>query len=274
MTKQNFFDRPIAVFDLETTGIDTSKDRIVEISILRVETDGTETVYTRRVNPGMPIPAQATAVHGITDEDVKDAPRFEEIAAEVYALINDAYLAGFNSNRFDLPMLVEELLRAGLEVDLRRNKTIDVQVIYHKKEPRNLAAAYRFYTGKELDNAHSAEADVRATWEVLQSQLQRYDDLPKDAEKLSAFSSFNRNADFMGRVVYDNDGNEIVNFGKYKGKKVEEVLEKDPGYYGWIMQADFPAYTKLVFKNVYERMRLRQEKEKLQQLQDKFNRKP
>jgi len=267
----DLFESPLVVFDLETTGIDISKDRIVEISILRIEPDGTEKVYTRRINPGMPIPPRATEVHGITDEDVKDAPRFEEVAAEIYEWIRDAYLVGFNSNRFDLPMLVEELMRAGIPVDLRRNKTIDVQVIYHKKEPRNLAAAYRFYTGKELEEAHSAEADVRATWEVLKAQLEKYDDLPSTMEGLAAFSTFGNHADFQGRVIYDDQGREVINFGKYKGRLLEEVLAKDPGYYGWVMQADFPAYTKSVFRNVYERLKLRREEEKLRALQRKFN---
>ncbi len=263
-------DRPICVFDLETTGINTSKDRIVEISILKIHPDGSEEVYTKRINPGMPIPPQATAVHGISDEDVQDAPRFEEVAAEIYALIRDAYLVGFNSNKFDLPMLVEELIRSGIPFDLKKNPTIDVQVIFHKMEPRNLSAAYKFYTGKTLENAHSAEADVRATWEVLKAQVERYEDLPKNPEQLSAFSSHNRNADFMGRVIYNEEGKEVINFGKYKGQTIEEVLEKDPGYYGWIMQADFPLYTKQVFKNVFERIRLQKTQEKLEQLKKRF----
>jgi len=239
----------------------------VEISVLRIEPDGRETLYTRRINPGMPIPPQATAVHGITDEDVKDAPLFADVAAEIYALIADAYIVGFNSDKFDLPLLVEELLRAGIEVDLRKNKTIDVQTIYHKKEPRTLAAAYRFYTGKELEGHHSAEADVRATWEILKSQVNRYEDLPPDLDGLSAYSTRQRRADFQGRIIYDDAGREVLNFGKYKGRLLEEVLEQDPGYYGWVMQADFPLYTKQVFKNVYERLKLRK-------LQEKFNRKP
>ncbi len=259
-------DTPVCIFDLETTGIDISKDRIVEISILRVEPGGAEKTYTRRINPGRPIPSRASEIHGITDEDVKDAPRFEEVAEEIYKFIEDAYLIGFNSNRFDLPMLVEELLRAGIEVDLKKNKTIDVQVIYHKKEPRNLSAAYKFYTGKDLINAHSAEQDVLATWEILKEQVDRYEDLPEGLEELSAFSSHNNAADFQGRIIYDESGREVINFGKYKGQLLEKVLEKDPGYYGWVMQADFPLYTKQVFKNVFERV-------KLKKLQQKFNNK-
>ncbi len=255
---------PVCIFDLETTGINIVNDRIVEISILRVEPGGKEILYTRRINPGRPIPEQATAVHGISNEDVKDAPRFNEVAEEIYRLIKDAYLIGFNSNRFDLPLLVEELLRAGIEFDLKQNKTIDVQVIFHKKEPRNLAAAYKFYTGKELENAHSAEADTRATWEILLEQVKRYEDLPDHLDGLSEFSSNNKTVDFQGRLIYDEQGREVINFGKYKGRLLEEVLEKDPGYYGWVMQADFPLYTKQVFKNVLERIKLRR-------LQEKFN---
>jgi len=255
---------PVCVFDLETTGTNISRDRIVEISILRVEPDGKKTWFTQRVNPGIPIPESASAIHGITDEDVKNEPSFAEIAAQVYELIRDAYLIGFNSNRFDLPMLVEELLRAGMEIDLKENKTIDVQVIFHKKEPRNLAAAYKFYTGKILENAHSAAADVQATWEILNAQVDKYEDLPNDLEALSEFASHKKNVDFQGRIIYDDQGREIINFGKYKHKLLEEVLEKDPGYYGWVMQADFPLYTKQVFKNVYDRIRLKK-------LRQKFN---
>jgi DNA polymerase-3 subunit epsilon len=260
-------DVPVCIFDLETTGIDVAKDRIVEIAVLRVEPDGTETLYTKRINPEMKIPPQATAVHGISDEDVKDAPKFKDLAGEIHDLIKDAYLIGFNSNRFDLPMLVEELLRAGIDVDLKKNKTIDVQVIFHKKEPRNLAAAYKFYTGKELNDAHSAEADVKATWEILREQVKKYDDLPDELNALSAFSSHNKSVDFQGRVVYDEQGREVINFGKYKGKLLENVLERDPGYYGWVMQADFPLYTKQVFKNVFDRVQLRK---KMNRLQERF----
>jgi len=257
-------DAPVCIFDLETTGINPVHDRIVEISILRIEPGGAETLYTRRVNPGMPIPEKASAVHGITNEDVKDAPTFEEIAGEVYELIKDAYLIGFNSNRFDLPVLVEELLRAGMEITLKENKTIDVQTIYHKKEPRTLSAAYKFYTGKDLEDAHSAEADVKATWEILKAQVDKYGDIPTDLDGLATYSTHNKHADFQGRIIYDEQGREVINFGKYKGRLLEEVFEKDPGYYGWLMQADFPLYTKLVFKNVFERI-------KLKQLRKKFN---
>jgi DNA polymerase-3 subunit epsilon len=250
-------DRPLCIFDLETTGINIVKDRIVEIAILRVEPSGEEKFFIKRINPGIPIPPQASAIHGITDKDIQNAPSFEEVADEIYDFIKDAYLVGFNSNRFDLPLLVEELLRAGKQVDLKQNKTIDVQVIFHKMEPRNLKAAYKFYTGKNLENHHSAKADVTATWEVLKEQLKRYENLPDNWDELSEFSSNNRTADFQGRIIYDEQGREIINFGKYKGRPVEEVLEKDPGYFGWIQQADFPLYTKQVFRNVYDRIRLR-----------------
>ncbi len=264
-------DRPVCVFDLETTGINITRDRIVEISILRIEPDGTETVKTWRVNPGIPIPPQASEVHGIYDEDVADKPPFKEIAAEIHELIKDAYLVGFNSNRFDLPMLAEELIRAGINIDLKTNRSIDVQVIYHKKEPRNLSAAYRFYTGKDLENAHSAEADVKATWEVLKAQLEKYEDLPKNLQELSAFSSHHNSADFQGRIIYDQDGDEVINFGKYKGQKLEKILEKDPGYYGWVLNSDFTEFTKQIFRNVHERIKLKKQQAKLNALKDKFN---
>ena len=263
--------RPLAFFDLETTGINTAKDRIVEISILRVDTDGTETIKTWRVNPGMPIPLEASKIHGIYDEDVKNEKSFEEIAPEIYEMIHDADLAGFNSNRFDVPLLAEELLRAGVDIDLKANNLIDIQTIFHKMEPRNLTAAYRFYCDGDLSDAHSAEADTKATYEIFKAQLEKYENLPKDMEKLSKFSSYFNAADFQGRIVYNADGEEIINFGKYKGQKVEEVLKKDKGYYGWIMQADFPLYTKKVFKNVFERIQLQEEQQKLEDLKNKFN---
>jgi len=263
--------KPLCVFDLETTGTNTAKDRIVEISIIRVEPDGTEETKTWRVNPQMPIPKEASDVHGITDEDVKDAPTFEQIAQEIFEWIHDADLAGFNSNRFDVPLLAEELLRAGIDFDLKTNNMIDVQNIFHKMEPRNLAAAYKFYCNGDLTNAHSAEADTQATLEILKAQLQRYEDLPKDMEKLSNFSSYFNSADFQGRIIYNDKNEEVINFGKYKGQKVEEVLTKDPGYFGWIMRADFPLYMKKIIQNVYERMKLKAEQEKLEQLKNKFN---
>jgi len=263
--------KPICFFDLETTGINTAKDRIVEISIIRVEADAKEIVKTWRVNPEMPIPKESSEIHGIYDEDVKDEKTFKELANEVFEMIKDADLAGFNSNRFDVPLLAEELLRAGIDFDLKTNQMIDIQNIFHKMEPRNLTAAYRFYCDGDLTNAHSAEADTRATYEIFKAQIEKYSDLPKDMKALSNFSAYYKAADFQGRIIYNDKNEEVINFGKFKGQRVVDVLKKDPGYYGWMMGADFPLYTKKVLKNVYERMQLQIQQEKLAELQRKFN---
>ena len=241
---------PLVFFDLETTGIDIAKDRIVEISMVKVMPNGEEIVKTRRINPGMPIPPESTAIHGITDEDVKDCPKFKEIAKSLAAQIEGCGLAGFNSNRFDIPMLAEEFLRAGVDVDLNRRKFIDVQTIFHKMEQRNLTAAYKFYCNKDLTNAHSAEADTMATYEVLKAQLDRYPELENDVNFLSKYSSFTNNVDFAGRMVYNEKGQEVINFGKYKGRLVEEVLKSDPSYYAWIMNGDFPLNTKKMLTEI------------------------
>lgn len=241
---------PLVFFDLETTGIDIVHDRIVEISMVKVMPNGDEIVKTRRINPGMPIPPESTAIHGITDDDVKDCPTFKEIAKSLAAQIEGCDLAGFNSNRFDIPMLAEEFLRAGVDVNLGRHKFVDVQTIFHKKEQRNLTAAYKFYCQKDLENAHSAEADTMATYEVLKAQLDRYPDLENDINFLSQYSSFNKNVDFAGRMVYNEQGKEVINFGKYKGRLVEEVLKNDPGYYGWMMNGDFPLNTKQMLTEI------------------------
>lgn len=242
---------PIIFFDLETTGVDVSKDRIVEICYIKVWPNGNEVSRTMRINPGMPIPEQASAVHGIYDADVADCPTFKEVAKEIANDFTGCDLAGFNSNRFDLPMLAEEFLRAQVDIDLTRHRAIDVQVIYHKLEQRTLSAAYKFYCGAELVNAHSALADTRATYEILQAQLDHYPDvLVNDMEFLSQFSSFTRNADFAGRIVFDDAGNEVFNFGKYKGEKVETVLLRDSGYYAWMMNGDFPLNTKQVLTRI------------------------
>ena len=241
---------PLVFFDLETTGIDIAKDRIVEISMVKVMPNGEEIVKTRRINPGMPIPPESTAIHGITDEDVKDCPKFKEIAKSLAAQIEGCDLAGFNSNRFDIPMLAEEFLRAGVDVDLNRRKFIDVQTIFHKMEQRNLTAAYKFYCNKDLANAHSAEADTMATYEVLKAQLDRYPELENDVNFLSKYSSFTNNVDFAGRMVYNEKGQEVINFGKYKGRLVEEVLKSDPSYYAWIMNGDFPLNTKKMLTEI------------------------
>jgi DNA polymerase-3 subunit epsilon len=241
---------PIIFFDLETTGINIASDRIVEISYLKVDVNGNESEKTLRINPGMPIPEKASEIHGITDEDVKGAPAFQEVAKSLAREFEGCDLAGYNSVKFDIPLLAEEFLRAGVDIDLKRRKFVDVQIIFMKMEPRTLSAAYTFFTGKELSDAHSASADTRATYEVLQAQLDRYDNLENDIASLAEFSAHNRNVDFAGRIIYDEKDVEIFNFGKYKGKPVHEVLEQDPGYYGWMMNGDFPLYTKKVLTSI------------------------
>ena len=248
--------RPIVFFDLETTGVDTTKDRIVEISMVKVMPDGQEIVRTRLINPQMHIPEDASAIHGITDEDVKDAPTFAQIAKSLSQFIEGCDFGGFNSNRFDLPMLVEEFLRAGVDVDFRRRKFIDVQNIFHKMEQRTLVAAYKFYCDKDLTDAHSAEADTRATYEVLKAQLDRYSELQNDVAALAEFSSRGETVDYAGRIVYNDKGEEVFNFGKYKGVKVSEVFQREPSYYDWMMNGDFPLYTKKVITEI----RLREKK--------------
>ena len=235
---------PLVFFDLETTGIDIVRDRIVEISYIKVYPNGKEETKTQRINPGMPIPPASTAIHGITDDDVKDCPHFKEIAKTLAAQIEGCDLAGYNSNRFDIPMLAEEFLRADVNVDLTKRKFIDVQTIFHKMEQRTLSAAYKFYCNKSLENAHTASADTMATYEVLKAQLDRYPELENDVAFLSKFSSFNNNVDFAGRMVYNDKGQEVFNFGKHKGQLVTEVFASDPNYYAWMMNGDFPLNTK------------------------------
>ncbi|MCK9498940.1 MAG: 3'-5' exonuclease [Bacteroidales bacterium] len=243
--------KPIVFFDLETTGINPSTDRIVEISILKVFPNGNETIKTYRINPEIDIPSESSAIHGITNEDVKDSPTFKMLVKEIINLIDDADLAGYNSNKFDIPLLAEELLRAGSNFDLKKRNFIDVMVIFMKKEPRNLEAAYKFYCNKELENAHSAEADIKATYEVFKAQTHYYDDLDTDIESISKYSSQNNAVDFAGRLIYDENENIIVNFGKYKGKEINSVFQKDSSYYDWIQKNDFPLYTKKVFTELY-----------------------
>lgn len=236
---------PLVFFDLETTGISITKDRIVEVSFLKIHPNGKEEIKSRRINPGIPIPPEATQVHGITDDDVKDCPTFRQVAKSLAQHLEGCDLAGFNSSRFDVPMLAEEFLRAGVDFDMKNRRFVDVQIIFHRKEPRTLEAAYRFYCDKDLENAHSAEADTLATYEVLKSQLERYPDLVNDVEALSnEFSSFKDNVDFAGRIVFNDKGVEVFNFGKHKGKSVAEVLRKEPSYYSWMMDGDFPLNTK------------------------------
>ena len=250
--------RPIVFLDLETTGVDPAKDRIVEISLVKVQPDGSKEVKTRRINPGMPIPPESTAIHGIADDDVKDEPRFEQIAKSLAAYMEGCDLAGYNSNRFDIPVLAEEFLRAGVDVDLKKRRFIDVQNIFHKMEQRTLVAAYKFYCDKDLTNAHSAEADTLATYEVLKAQLDRYDNLENDIDFLAEFSTRNESADYAGRILYNEKGEEVFGFGKYKGRCVAEIFESEPSYYNWMMNGDFPLYTKKVITEI----RLRGSKEK------------
>lgn len=246
---------PIVFFDLETTGTNVSCDRIVEISYHKISPNGREETKTIRVNPGMHIPEQSSAVHGIYDEDVRNCPTFKEIAKEIAHDIEGCDLAGYNSNRFDIPMLGEEFLRADVDLDLMKRKRIDVQVIFHQKEQRTLSAAYKFYCGKNLEDAHTAEADTLATYEVLKAQLERYPDLQNDVDFLAKYTTQSNNVDYAGRIVYNDKNQETINFGKYKGKTVEEVLRNDIGYYGWIMQGDFPLHTKKVLTNIKLRMK-------------------
>ena len=238
--------KPICFFDLETTGVNITKDRIVEISILKVNPDGSEEKKTWLVNPEIPIPEVVIAVHGITNEKVANEPGFKQLAKEINSWIKDSDLGGFNSNRFDIPLLAEEMLRAGIDFDMKNRQSVDVQTIFHKMEQRTLSAAFKFYCDKNLDDAHSAEADTMATYEVLKAQLDRYNDLENDTAFLADFSSRKKLADFAGFIAYDKDGDECFSFGKHKGKKVVEILEKEPGYFGWLLSADFPLYTKKV----------------------------
>ena len=242
--------RPICFFDLETTGVSITLDKIVEISILKVFPNGNDKKKTWLVNPEIPISPQATAIHGITNEKVSDKPIFKSIAKDVYSWIKDSDLGGFNSNRFDIPILAEELLRSGIDFDMKNRQSVDVQTIFHKMEQRTLTAAYKFYCNKDLKNAHSAEADTLATYEVLKSQLDKYSSLENDTKFLAEFSTRQKFADFAGFIRYDSVGDECFSFGKHKGKKVKNVLVDEPGYYGWLLNADFPLYTKKVLTSI------------------------
>lgn len=244
--------KPLIFFDLETTGVNVSKDRIVELSYIKVNPNGTEEERTIRINPECHIPEESTAIHHITDEDVKNAKTFKQEAKELARVFEGCDIAGYNSNRFDIPLLMEEFLRAGVAMDFSKCKFVDVQTIFHKMEQRTLSAAYKFYCHGDLENAHSANADTRATYEVLKSQLDMYNDkLKNDIEFLSSFSSFNKNVDLMGRIIYNDNKQEVFNFGKYKGQPVEDIFKfKDPGYYSWMMNGDFPLDTKRVITNI------------------------
>jgi DNA polymerase-3 subunit epsilon len=238
--------KPICFFDLETTGINISQDRIVEISILKVFPNGTEESKTWLVNPEMEIPKEVIAIHGITNEKVANEPTFKELAKDVYNMIKDSDLGGFNSNRFDIPLLAEEMLRAEVDFDMKNCVSVDVQTIFHKMEQRTLSAAYKFYCDEILEGAHGAEADTKATYEVLKAQLDKYDTLENDTSFLAEFSSRKKFADLAGFITYNKNNEECFSFGKHKGKLVTEVLEKEPGYFGWLLNADFPLYTKKV----------------------------
>ena len=238
--------RPICFFDLETTGTDVVNDRIVEIAILKVYPNGNKESKTWLVNPQMPIPPSATAVHGITDEKVANEPSFKELSKQVHSMVKDSDLAGFNSDRFDIPLLAEEMLRAEIDFDMRHRVSVDVQTIFYKLDKRPLAAAYKFYCNKELVDAHSAEADTMATYEVLKSQLERYDELENDVKFLADFTTRKQSVDFAGFIVMNENDEEVFSFGKHKGKRVEDILEEEPGYFGWLLNADFPRYTKKV----------------------------
>jgi len=251
--------KPICFFDLETTGIQVSKDRIVEISILKVFPNGNKESKTWLVNPEMKIPAETTAIHGISDEKVANEPTFKELAPIVYQMIKDSDLAGFNSDRFDIPLLAEEMLRAEIDFDMKNTVTVDVQTIFHKKEQRTLSAGYKFYCDKELEGAHSAAIETNATYEILLAQLERYPDLDNTIKELSEFSTRKKSVDFAGFMVFNKEGKEAFSFGKHKGRLVEDVLQSEPGYYNWIQNADFPLYTKKVLTAI-----------KLRQLTNKF----
>ncbi|WOC40639.1 exonuclease domain-containing protein [Polaribacter sp. HL-MS24] len=267
--------KPIVFFDLETTGVNIATDRVVEISILKVFPNGNKESKTWLVNPEVEIPAEASAIHTITNEQVVTEPTFKELAPEIDKMIAGCDLAGFNSNRFDIPLLAEELMRAGIDFDMKDRKAIDVQVIFHKKEQRTLGAGYQFYCGKELEGAHGAEADTNATYEILLAQLEKYEDIENSVAALSEYSSHGKRADFAGFILMNEDGQEIFSFGKHKGRIVEEVLKENPGYNNWIQNADFPLYTKKVLQTIKERMvqpkETLSETEKLQALQQKFN---
>lgn len=277
-------EKSLAIFDLETTGINITSDRIVEIAIIKVHTDGTEERYCQRVNPQMPIPKNISEIHGIYDQDILNEPTFAEIAETVVAFIGESDLAGYNSNKFDIPVLAEELMRVGSTFDISKRKFVDVQNIFHKMEQRTLAAAYQFYCKKDIENAHNALYDAQATWDVLKAQVERYEDLTNDISFLSEFSkagNFNL-LDFAGRLAIDENGNAIYNFGKHKGKTIKEVSLIEPGYYGWMLDADFPLYTKQCLRKEMEKIKKAKEntqktnnnnqniEAKLEELKNKF----
>ncbi|MFA6276729.1 MAG: exonuclease domain-containing protein [Pedobacter sp.] len=267
--------RPLAFFDLEATGINVGADRIVEIAILKAMPDGSEEILTKRINPEMAIPLITSLIHGIYDEDIKNEPTFGAIAKEIATFIGDADLAGYNSNKFDIPMLLEEFLRVGVDFDMSDRKFVDVQNIFHQMEQRTLKAAYKFYCEKDIINAHSAEADIKATYEVLLAQLDKYQDIEfedkqgnkskpvqNDVDLLHSFTNMNKVVDFAGRMVYNENGEETINFGKHKGKTVEQVFDAEPSYYAWMKQGDFPLYTKKKLEEIWVRWNKKKEEQK------------
>ncbi len=255
--------KPIVFFDLEGTGVNVASDRIVEYCFTKLKPNGEQEILQGRLNPGIPIPLEASLIHGIYDKDVQEEPIFKEVAQKINAFLENADLGGYNSNKYDIPILAEEMLRAGIDFDISKRKLVDVQVIFHKMEQRTLSAAYKFYCQKELV-PHQAEADITATIEVLEKQLELYaDKIENNIDFLSTFTSTNHTIDFAGRFIYDEKGNEIINFGKHKGKTVAEILEKEPSYYTWIMNGDFPLYTKKALKEIKEKIQIRK-------LADKF----
>ncbi len=248
--------RPIVFMDLETTGLNLAVDRIVEIALLKVQVDGSRVMKRKLINPGIPIPPEVTAVHGITNDMVANAPSFKELANEIRQFLEGSDLGGYNSNKFDWPLLVEEFLRIGLDFNMDGRELVDVQKIYHNMEPRNLSAAYRFYCSKELENSHNAEADISATWEVFEAQLERYPQLGETLESVKKLIGEDVIVDFARRMVMEN-GREIFNFGKHKGKLVEDVLTQEPTYYDWIMKSEFPLHTKKKLTEIFNRTMLK-----------------
>jgi DNA polymerase-3 subunit epsilon len=264
--------RPLAFFDLETTGVNVASDRIVEISILKAMPDGTEDVKTMRINPGIPIPLESSLIHGIYDEDIRHERTFKQAGEELARFLDGCDLAGYNSNRFDIPVLMEEFLRAGIDFDIESRHFVDVQNIFHQMEQRTLKAAYQFYCGKDIENAHSAEADIKATYEVLKAQIERYENqswedkkgvvskpVQNNIEALHAFTNLNKPVDFAARMVYNEEGVEVINFGKHKGRPVEDVFQSEPSYYNWMLNGDFPLYTKRCLEKIWNRFNAKKE---------------
>jgi len=249
--------RPIAFFDLETTGVNLSTDRIIEVAIIKILPDGTRQVKRKLLNPGIPIPPETTAIHGITDEMVKDAPSFKQCGNELKQFIENCDMGGYNSNRFDIPILMEEFLRAGMEVDLSNCRMVDVQHIFYKMEPRTLTAAYKYYCDKELVDAHSAEADVNATIDVFLSQIKRYPQMGDTLDSILAIIGEDKVVDYARRFIFDEKGVEVFNFGKHKGRPVVDVLKSEPQYYDWMMRGDFPLHTKQKLTEILNRTLLK-----------------